>query len=55
MKPFLSNKGYIAPNAIILEENGKLVSNEEELVEIFNSHYIIAHMAPEIFAEVGYR
>jgi len=27
----------------------------DRLIEIFNSHYIIAYMAAEIFAEVGYR
>ena len=40
IKPFLTNKGKISSNTIILEEDGKLVSNEEELVEIFNNHYI---------------
>ncbi len=27
----------------------------DRLIEIFNSHYIIAYMAADIFAEVGYR
>ena len=40
MKPIMVNKGIIASNTIILEENGELVSNEEHIVEIFNNHYI---------------
>jgi hypothetical protein len=27
----------------------------DRLIEIFDSHYIVAYMAAEIFAEVGYR
>ena len=40
MKPALTNKGVISSDVIILEENGKLISDESELVEIFNNHYI---------------
>ena len=40
VKPILTNKGGTNGNVIILEENGKLISKEEELVEIFNDHYI---------------
>ena len=40
MKPALTNKGIISSDAIILEENGELVSDESRLVEIFNDHYI---------------
>jgi len=40
MKPLMTNKGVLSSNAIIIEENNKLVSDEKELVEIFNDHYI---------------
>ena len=40
VKPFLTNKGVISSNVIVLEENGELISNEKELVEIFNNYYI---------------
>ena len=40
MKPALTNKGVISSDVIILEENGKLISDESKLVEIFNNHYI---------------
>ena len=39
-KPLLTNKGFLSSNTIILEEDGKLVSDEKELVEIFNNHYV---------------
>ena len=40
MKPALTNKGIVGSDAIILEENGEIVSDESKLVEIFNNHYI---------------
>ena len=40
MKPLMTNKGVLSSNAIIIEENNKLISDEKELVEIFNDHYI---------------
>ena len=40
VKPILTNKGGTSGDVIILEENGKLISNEKEIVEIFNDHYI---------------
>ena len=40
MKPALTNKGVISSDVIILEENGKLISDESQLVEFFNNHYI---------------
>ena len=40
MKPLMTNKGVLTSNAIIIEENNKLISDEKELVEIFNNHYI---------------
>ena len=33
----LTNKGVLTSNAIIIEENNKLISDEKELVEIFNN------------------
>ena len=36
----LTNKGIISSNVIILEENGKMISDEPTLVETFNSYYI---------------
>ena len=40
MKPMLTKKGIISSDVIILEENGKQISDESELVEIFNDHYV---------------
>ena len=40
MKPLMTNKGVLTSNAIIIEENNKLISDEKELVKIFNNHYI---------------
>ena len=40
IKPYLTEKGTLSSSDITLLENGTLVSNEEELVEIFNDYYI---------------
>ena len=40
MKPLMTNKGVLSSNAIIIQENNKLISDEKELVEIFSDHYI---------------
>ena len=40
MKPLMTNKGVMSSGTIIIEENGVLVSDEKELVNIFNDHYI---------------
>ncbi len=40
VKPFLSNKGGLAKNDIMLVTDEKIVSDELELSEIFNNHYI---------------
>ena len=40
MKPALTNKGFLGSDAIILEENGEIISDESKLVDIFNNHYI---------------
>ena len=39
-KPFLTNKGCISDDFISIEKDGELISNEKELVEIFNENYI---------------
>ena len=40
VKPFLSNKGGLAENDIMLVTDEKIVTNELELSEIFNNHYV---------------
>ena len=40
IKPYLTEKGALSNSDITLKENDTLVSNEEELVEIFNDFYI---------------
>lgn len=40
IKPYLTDKGALGSTDITLNENGKLISNEEELVEILNDFYI---------------
>ena len=39
-KPFLSNKGGLAGSDISLVKNNRIVTEDRELVEIFNDHYI---------------
>ena len=38
--PFLTNKGCISDDFVSIEKDGELISNEKELVEIFNENYI---------------
>ena len=40
MKPLLTNKRVMKSGEIILEENGELISDESNLVDIFNDFYI---------------
>ena len=40
VKPFLSNKGRLANSDISLVHNNAVVTDEQELKEIFNDHYI---------------
>ena len=40
IKPYMTEKGALSNSDISLKENETLVSNEEELVEIFNDFYI---------------
>ena len=40
VKPFITNKNCHEQNDIILNENGKVIINENELAETFNEHYI---------------
>ena len=40
VKSFSTNKGCISNDFISVEKDGDLISNEKELVEIFNQKYI---------------
>ena len=40
VKPFLTSKGCISNDFISVEKDGDLISNEKELVELFNQNYI---------------
>ena len=40
IKPFLTNKGFLENAEIMLAEKDNLVTEEKELVRIFNDHYI---------------
>ena len=39
-KPFLTNNGCTSNDFIRIENEGNLICNEQELVELFNEHYI---------------
>ena len=39
-KPFLTNKSCNTQNDILLIDNGKVITEESNLVETFNDHYI---------------
>ena len=40
IKPFLTNKGYFSNDFITIKDGNGFVSDEKELVEMFNNHYI---------------
>ena len=40
VKPFLTNNSCISNEFIGIQNDGNLISNEQELVELFNEHYI---------------
>ena len=40
VKPFLSNKGGLSGNDITLVKEGKLITDDHALTEIFNDHYV---------------
>ena len=40
VKSFLINNGFISNNFIGIENEGNLICNEQELVELFNEHHI---------------
>ena len=40
IKPFLTNKGAISNDFISIKEGEKFIDNENDLVEMFNTHYI---------------
>ena len=39
-KPFLSNKGGLASSDISLVKNDTVITDDQELTEIFNEHYV---------------
>ena len=39
MKPFFSDKG-LANNSIVLKENGNLITDTQELANLFSTYYI---------------
>ena len=40
IKPFLTNKGHLENAETMLIQDKKIISNEIELVKVFNKHYI---------------
>ena len=40
MKPFLTNKGGLSRNDILLVKDDKIITEDRELAETFNVHYI---------------
>ena len=40
IKPFLTNKGFIDGNETTIVDGDEIISEEKELVKIFNEHYI---------------
>ena len=40
IKPYMKNKGALSSNDITLFENGRYITNDKELAEIFNDYYI---------------
>ena len=41
IKPFLLNKGNLENVDVMLNHNNKIISNDHELVKVFNEYYII--------------
>ena len=39
LKPFLSNKGWLGNSDISLVQNDIVITNDQEVTEIFNDHY----------------
>ena len=40
VKPFLTNKGGLSGNDILLVKDDKIITEDHELAETFNDHYI---------------
>ena len=40
IKPFLTNKGHLNHQDVMIFDGKKLITNETELIEAFNNHYI---------------
>ena len=56
IKPFLTNKGHISSNDIVLIEKDSIITEEKKLVELFNNHYInivqnSSGMKPELICQ----
>ena len=46
VKPFLTNKGCSNQKDVILQENNNIITNQEEICEVFNNFF--ANMAKNI-------
>ena len=40
IKPYLTNKGVLSSNDIVILENNTFISNDREITDIFNDYYI---------------
>ena len=40
VKPFLTNKGFLTNDNIVIKNNDEIITNKNEIVELFNSHYV---------------
>ena len=40
IKPFLTNEGHLNHQDVMIFDGKKIITNETELVEVFNNHYI---------------
>ena len=41
VKPFLTNKGGLSGNEIVLVKDGKIITEDHELAEIFEDLYLL--------------
>ena len=40
VKLFLTNKGFLTNDNIVIKNNDEIITNKNEIVELFNSHYV---------------
>ena len=40
VKPFLTNKGFLTNDNIVIKNNDEIIKNKNEIVELFNSHNV---------------